>query len=64
MAKSKNYPKVVFLPDQGETLIEEVHNNHVFYDLSKSNYKDIILKGDTWKNISSTKVGKSRKYLI
>lgn len=46
MAESQNFAKVVFLRNQEEILIEEVHNNPVIYDLSKSNHKDIILKDD------------------
>jgi len=44
MAESQNFAKVVFLPDQEEVLNEEVRNNPAFYDLSKTNHKDIILK--------------------
>ncbi|CAI6349040.1 unnamed protein product [Macrosiphum euphorbiae] len=58
MAESQNLSKVVFLPDQEEVLIEEVRNNPVLYDLSKTSHKDIILKDEIWKDIS-IKVGRS-----
>lgn len=60
MTESQNVTKVIFLPDQEEILIEEVRNNSVLYDLSRSSRKDIIMKDDIWKNIS-IKVGRSGK---
>jgi len=61
MAESQNLAKVVFLPDQEEVLIEEVRNNPLLYDLSKTSHKDIILKDEILKDIS-IKVGRSSKY--
>lgn len=54
--------KLVFSPLENKLLVHEVQNNLVLYNIADENYKNNIIKDDTWKHISNT-IGKSGKYL-
>lgn len=43
---------MVFSASENEILIQEVQNNSVLYNIGDSNYKNIILKDNIWKDIS------------
>jgi len=52
--------KLDFLPSEDEILVNEVQNNPMLYDMSLTEYRNIITKDKIWKDIA-TKIGKSSK---
>lgn len=51
-----------FTRDEDEKLCELVANHPPLYDYSNSNFKDLILKDNTWKEIANSFSGKTGYY--
>lgn len=52
--------KLVFSSLEDEILLQKVQDNSMLYDFPDVNYKNIIMKGSIWKEIS-LKIVKSGK---
>ncbi|XP_054266996.1 uncharacterized protein LOC128989152 [Macrosteles quadrilineatus] len=50
----------VFTSEQDDALIDLVRENPVIFDLSQKNYKDVLVKKNVWKKIS-TELGKNEE---
>ena len=52
--------KIVFSPSEDETLVQEVQQNPILYNIEEVDYRNIITKDRIWKEIS-IKIDKSGK---